>query len=79
MGGWVAGLIGKIAISAQLELKLGLSLAKVGYENRHIMDKLKNLPVFLGGNGWLHIKTFICESEQYYLRVVNLIPSTSLP
>ena len=29
VGGWVAGLIGNIAISAQLELELGLSLAKL--------------------------------------------------
>ena len=28
VAGWVAGLIGNIAISAQLELELGLSLAK---------------------------------------------------
>ena len=27
--GWVAGLNGNVAISAQLELKLGLSLAKI--------------------------------------------------
>ena len=29
LGGWVAGLNGNIAISAQLELELGLSLAKL--------------------------------------------------
>ena len=35
VGGWVAGLIGNIAISAQLELELGLSLAIYNLQQYH--------------------------------------------
>ena len=40
LGGWVAGVVGNIAISAQLELELGLSLAKLDMASFIVLELL---------------------------------------
>ena len=64
--GWVAGLIGNIATSAQLELELGLSLAKCQYLSLEAKNEKNKGTLFSGTSTPILISTEIlikCSSK----------------